>query len=49
MNNFPTWVLSVVFLDWQIPKLPDIDPLLQNNAKSASAIMDRAPISELAG
>ncbi|KAB2624647.1 DEAD-box ATP-dependent RNA helicase ISE2 [Pyrus ussuriensis x Pyrus communis] len=33
----------------QIPKLPDIDPLLQSNAKTASNIMDRPPISELAG
>ncbi|VVA26127.1 PREDICTED: RNA helicase [Prunus dulcis] len=33
----------------QIPKLPDIDPLLQINAKTASNIMDRPPISELAG
>lgn len=33
----------------QIPKLPDIDPLLQRNAKAASDIMDRPPINELAG
>ncbi|XP_024194231.1 DExH-box ATP-dependent RNA helicase DExH15 chloroplastic isoform X2 [Rosa chinensis] len=33
----------------QIPKLPDIDPVLQSNAKTASNIMDRPPISELAG
>nr|XP_016451153.1 PREDICTED: DExH-box ATP-dependent RNA helicase DExH15 chloroplastic-like [Nicotiana tabacum] len=33
----------------QIPKLPDIDPLLQSNAKGASNVMDRPPISELAG
>ncbi|XP_060214423.1 DExH-box ATP-dependent RNA helicase DExH15 chloroplastic [Lycium barbarum] len=33
----------------QVPKLPDIDPLLQINAKSASNVMDRPPISELAG
>lgn len=33
----------------QVPKLPDIDPLLQINAKSASNAMDRPPISELAG
>ncbi|BAT99359.1 DExH-box ATP-dependent RNA helicase DExH15 chloroplastic [Vigna angularis] len=33
----------------QIPKLPDIDPLLQRNAKAASAVMDRPPISELVG
>ncbi|XP_009414118.2 DExH-box ATP-dependent RNA helicase DExH15 chloroplastic [Musa acuminata AAA Group] len=33
----------------QIPKLPDIDPLLQNNALLASSVMDRAPINELAG
>ncbi|RAL53225.1 hypothetical protein DM860_006897 [Cuscuta australis] len=33
----------------QVPKLPDIDPLLQSNAKSASNVMDRPPISELAG
>ncbi|XP_035540380.1 DExH-box ATP-dependent RNA helicase DExH15 chloroplastic [Juglans regia] len=33
----------------QIPKLPDIDPLLQTNAKIASNVMDRPPISELAG
>ncbi|KAK8579455.1 hypothetical protein V6N13_142666 [Hibiscus sabdariffa] len=33
----------------QIPKLPDIHPLLQKNAKSASDVMDRPPISELAG
>ncbi|CAN4124318.1 unnamed protein product [Withania somnifera] len=33
----------------QVPKLPDIDPLLQINAKSAAGVMDRPPISELAG
>ncbi|KAJ4973182.1 hypothetical protein NE237_006356 [Protea cynaroides] len=33
----------------QIPKLPDIDPILQNNAVIASDFMDRPPISELAG
>ncbi|VFQ93132.1 unnamed protein product [Cuscuta campestris] len=33
----------------QVPKLPDIDSLLQSNAKSASNVMDRPPISELAG
>ncbi|KAK8643558.1 hypothetical protein V6N13_012847 [Hibiscus sabdariffa] len=33
----------------QIPKLPDIDPLLQKNATTASDVMDRPPISELAG
>lgn len=33
----------------QIPKLPDIDPVLQSNAKTASNIMNRPPISELAG
>ncbi|XP_077237907.1 DEAD/DEAH box helicase [Tasmannia lanceolata] len=33
----------------QIPKLPDIDPLLQKNAMFASNVMDRPPISELAG
>ncbi|XWS34892.1 hypothetical protein CRYUN_Cryun21dG0076000 [Craigia yunnanensis] len=33
----------------QIPKLPDIDPLLQNNASTASDVMDRPPISELTG
>ncbi|XP_057494012.1 DExH-box ATP-dependent RNA helicase DExH15 chloroplastic isoform X3 [Actinidia eriantha] len=33
----------------QIPKLPDIDPLLQSNAMIASNVMDRPPISELAG
>ncbi|KAL3577745.1 hypothetical protein D5086_019249 [Populus alba] len=33
----------------QIPKLPDIDPVLQSNAKTASSIMDRPPISELTG
>nr|CAN76232.1 hypothetical protein VITISV_039406 [Vitis vinifera] len=33
----------------QIPKLPDIDPLLQSNAMTASNVMDRPPISELAG
>jgi len=32
----------------QIPKLPDIDPMLQNTAKTASNIMDCPPISELA-
>uniref|UniRef100_A0A2P2KHL0 DEAD-box ATP-dependent RNA helicase ISE2ic-like n=1 Tax=Rhizophora mucronata TaxID=61149 RepID=A0A2P2KHL0_RHIMU len=31
----------------QIPKLPDIDPLLQSNARTASDVMDRPPISEL--
>lgn len=33
----------------QIPKLSDIDPLLQHNARAASDVMDRPPISELAG
>ncbi|KAI4328322.1 hypothetical protein L6164_020684 [Bauhinia variegata] len=33
----------------QIPKLPDIDPLLQRNAVAAADVMDRPPISELAG
>ncbi|KAI3855245.1 hypothetical protein MKX03_026103 [Papaver bracteatum] len=33
----------------QIPKLPDIDPVLQKNALAASSVMDRPPISELAG
>lgn len=33
----------------QIPKLPDIDPQLQTNARNASDVMDRPPISELAG
>ncbi|XP_057948536.1 DExH-box ATP-dependent RNA helicase DExH15 chloroplastic isoform X2 [Malania oleifera] len=33
----------------QIPKLPDIDPLLQSTAMTASNVMDRPPISELAG
>lgn len=33
----------------QVPKLPDIDPILQRNAKAASDVMDRPPISELAG
>lgn len=33
----------------QIPKLPDIDPVLQGNARTASDILDRPPISELAG
>lgn len=33
----------------QIPKLPDIDPQLQRNASAASDVMDRPPISELAG
>ncbi|KAL6911461.1 hypothetical protein ACP4OV_000266 [Aristida adscensionis] len=33
----------------QIPKLPDIDPVLQKNAQIACSVMDRVPISELAG
>ncbi|PKI47220.1 hypothetical protein CRG98_032357 [Punica granatum] len=33
----------------QIPKLPDIDPQLQKKASAASDVMDRPPISELAG
>lgn len=33
----------------QIPKLPDIDPLLRSNAMTASNVMDRSPLSELAG
>ena len=33
----------------QVPKLPDIDPVLQGNARTASEVMDRPPISELAG
>ncbi|KAK1316011.1 hypothetical protein QJS10_CPA05g01862 [Acorus calamus] len=33
----------------QIPKLPDINPILQKNAVMASNVMDRPPISELAG
>ncbi|KAK4402874.1 DExH-box ATP-dependent RNA helicase DExH15 chloroplastic [Sesamum angolense] len=32
-----------------VPKLPDIDPLLQSNAVKASSVMDRPPISELVG
>ncbi|KAL6513817.1 DExH-box ATP-dependent RNA helicase DExH15 chloroplastic [Orobanche hederae] len=31
----------------QVPKLPDIDPLLKSNAAEASIVMDRPPISEL--
>lgn len=42
------WHLICLHL-FQIPKLPDIDPLLQNNALLASSVMDRAPINELAG
>ncbi|XP_051146042.1 DExH-box ATP-dependent RNA helicase DExH15 chloroplastic [Andrographis paniculata] len=33
----------------QVPKLPDIDPILQSNAVKASSVMDRTPISELIG
>lgn len=33
----------------QIPKLPDVDAELQRNAVAASDVMDRVPISELAG
>ncbi|KAM7250800.1 hypothetical protein ACFE04_022683 [Oxalis oulophora] len=33
----------------QIPKLPDVDPVLKINAKAAAGVMDRPPISELAG
>lgn len=33
----------------QVPKLPNIDPAVQNTAKLASNVMDRVPISELAG
>lgn len=33
----------------QVPKLPDIDPGLQRVARAASEVMDRPPISELAG
>ncbi|KAL8518883.1 hypothetical protein ACS0TY_010011 [Phlomoides rotata] len=33
----------------QIPKIPDIDPLLQSNAVKASSVMDRPPISDLVG
>lgn len=33
----------------QIPKLPDVDQRLQKNAVDASNVMDRPPISELAG
>ncbi|XP_051192754.1 DExH-box ATP-dependent RNA helicase DExH15 chloroplastic [Lolium perenne] len=33
----------------QIPKLPDIDPVLQKNAQIACSVMDRVPLSELAG
>ncbi|XP_057542956.1 DExH-box ATP-dependent RNA helicase DExH15 chloroplastic [Amaranthus tricolor] len=33
----------------QIPKMPDISPVLQSNAMAASGVMDRSPISELAG
>ncbi|KAK6160076.1 hypothetical protein DH2020_003457 [Rehmannia glutinosa] len=33
----------------QIPKVPDIDPLLKSNAVKASSVMDRPPISELIG
>ncbi|KAL7091558.1 hypothetical protein ACP275_12G113200 [Erythranthe tilingii] len=31
----------------QVPKLPDIDPVLKSNAVKASSVMDRPPISEL--
>ncbi|GER32299.1 helicase [Striga asiatica] len=33
----------------QVPKLPDIDPLLKSSAVKASSVMDRPPISELIG
>ncbi|KAG8366232.1 hypothetical protein BUALT_Bualt17G0055100 [Buddleja alternifolia] len=33
----------------QVPKIPDIDPLLKSNAVKASSVMDRPPISELVG
>ncbi|KAL9268420.1 DExH-box ATP-dependent RNA helicase DExH15 chloroplastic-like protein, partial [Drosera capensis] len=33
----------------QFPKLPDIDPALQDNALKASSVMEGSPISELAG
>ncbi|KAK8967906.1 hypothetical protein KSP40_PGU005431 [Platanthera guangdongensis] len=33
----------------QIPKLPDIDHVVQNNALLACNVMDRSPISDLAG
>uniref|UniRef100_A0A1D1ZB32 DEAD-box ATP-dependent RNA helicase ISE2, chloroplastic n=1 Tax=Anthurium amnicola TaxID=1678845 RepID=A0A1D1ZB32_9ARAE len=33
----------------QIPRLPDIDPQVQNNAMIASNVMDRPPISDLGG
>ncbi|XP_020578336.1 DExH-box ATP-dependent RNA helicase DExH15 chloroplastic isoform X2 [Phalaenopsis equestris] len=32
----------------QIPKLPDIDPVVQSNALAAANVMDRPPISEFA-
>ncbi|KAL5759679.1 hypothetical protein ACOSQ2_018517 [Xanthoceras sorbifolium] len=41
--------LRTIDLLAQIPKLPDVDPQLQKNAQAASNVMDRPPISELAG
>lgn len=42
-------VILICIIYFQIPKLPDIDPLLQRNAVTASSVMDRPPMSELAG
>lgn len=51
-QNITRKIISVVIICiiyFQIPKLPDIDPLLQRNAVTASSVMDRPPMSELAG
>lgn len=46
MMQFHCLICGLMF---QIPKLPDIDPVLQKNAQIACSVMDRVPISELAG
>ncbi|XP_020090516.1 DExH-box ATP-dependent RNA helicase DExH15 chloroplastic [Ananas comosus] len=48
-GDFARLLRRTIDLLAQIPKLPDIDPLVQRNALLASNVMDRTPISELAG
>lgn len=50
-QNITEFISAVLIciIYFQIPKLPDIDPLLQRNAVTASSVMDRPPMSELTG
>lgn len=49
MISISIYISYVFCFTFQIPKLPDIDPVLQKNAQIACSVMDRVPISELAG